>query len=248
MKHLSESNAQLSPQFKTWFYIYKNNTVEPEFRSVIEKYYSVDVKEIKRFDFDSDDDIGQGDSQDFNYPTADPTEGLEFTDETTKIEEFTENEDKTNFSNTLKKLKFAIVKAEEMNQKNNVLQDTESSKFDRNIEDKQYEEVDKIRKYMMEEKLKEKCDNENKNQLERESEDSKNEEIKEEKKNKDKKQKTTPIKKEKRSFIEDDVASALSGNSIVGKTKEQSEEEYESKMLLFNGLYFRGNWMLPFQV
>lgn len=46
-----------------------------------------------------------------------------------------------------------------------------------------------------------------------------------------------------------DVASALSGNSIVGRNSAESssaESKLESKMLLFNGLYFRGNWAEPF--
>lgn len=54
-----------------------------------------------------------------------------------------------------------------------------------------------------------------------------------------------------------DVASALSGNSLVGKKNIAGDDEadeihdgekYESKMLLFNGLYFRGSWETPFQV
>lgn len=47
-----------------------------------------------------------------------------------------------------------------------------------------------------------------------------------------------------------EVASALSGNSIVGKkaNSRQPDKETESKMLLFNGLYYKGNWAIPFQV
>lgn len=49
----------------------------------------------------------------------------------------------------------------------------------------------------------------------------------------------------------DDGASILSGNSIVGEKENASEsdiDKYEPKMLLFNGLYYRGNWATPFQV
>lgn len=49
--------------------------------------------------------------------------------------------------------------------------------------------------------------------------------------------------------MEGDVTSALSGNSIVGKKGEAAGEpasEMESKMLLFNGLYFRGSFLYPF--
>lgn len=48
-----------------------------------------------------------------------------------------------------------------------------------------------------------------------------------------------------------DGASILSGNSIVGEKENASEDDpdkYEPKMLLFNGLYYRGNWASPFQV
>lgn len=49
--------------------------------------------------------------------------------------------------------------------------------------------------------------------------------------------------------LEGDVTSALSGNSIVGRKGgdlSESDNRLESKMLLFNGLYFRGNWAQPF--
>lgn len=46
-----------------------------------------------------------------------------------------------------------------------------------------------------------------------------------------------------------DVTSVISGNSLVGKnTKPGSTEAEETKMILFNGLYYRGNWAIPFQV
>ncbi|EDW67598.1 uncharacterized protein Spn100A [Drosophila virilis] len=42
-------------------------------------------------------------------------------------------------------------------------------------------------------------------------------------------------------FRQDDIASALSANSITGR-----ELGSKSKMLLFNGLYYRGSWAQPF--
>lgn len=38
----------------------------------------------------------------------------------------------------------------------------------------------------------------------------------------------------------------MSGNSIVG-TKEKDPLQLESKMLLFNGLFYQGNWLRPFK-
>lgn len=46
-------------------------------------------------------------------------------------------------------------------------------------------------------------------------------------------------------------ASIVSGNSIVGEKENLDENEtdiYEPKMLVFNGLYYHGNWAIPFQV
>lgn len=42
-------------------------------------------------------------------------------------------------------------------------------------------------------------------------------------------------------FRKDDITSALSANSITGR-----EEGAKTKMLLFNGLYYRGLWATPF--
>lgn len=47
-----------------------------------------------------------------------------------------------------------------------------------------------------------------------------------------------------------DGTAVLSGNSIVGEKTNQTNdtETTETKLLLFNGLYFRGSWATPFQV
>lgn len=50
---------------------------------------------------------------------------------------------------------------------------------------------------------------------------------------------------------EADGTSIISGNSIVGEkdnTAQGNADKYESNMMLFNGLYYRGNWATPFQV
>lgn len=38
----------------------------------------------------------------------------------------------------------------------------------------------------------------------------------------------------------------MSGNSIVGR-REKETPQLESKMLLFNGLFYQGNWLWPFK-
>lgn len=47
-------NPKIAPQFKTWFYIYQNNTAQTEFKKLLADFYQVELKEIERFDFDFD--------------------------------------------------------------------------------------------------------------------------------------------------------------------------------------------------
>lgn len=46
-------------------------------------------------------------------------------------------------------------------------------------------------------------------------------------------------------------ASIISGNSLIGEKENLTENDtdpFEPKMLLFNGLYYHGQWATPFQV
>lgn len=108
-----------------------------DYKSIIQKHYSVDVKEIKRFDFDDELDSSTTSDNDFTYPTSNPYEGLEFPDELSR--EKKEKEHKLVFN----KLKLEIQKAENAKglEKGN-------SKFDSNVEDKQYAEVPEIKDAM----------------------------------------------------------------------------------------------------
>ena len=47
-------NPKIAPQFKSWFYIYQNNSVEEEFKKQLVDYYQVEVKDIERLDYDFD--------------------------------------------------------------------------------------------------------------------------------------------------------------------------------------------------
>lgn len=49
------NDSSIAPQFKTWFYIYKNNTAEEGFKKMLTEDYLVEIKEIERFDFDFDE-------------------------------------------------------------------------------------------------------------------------------------------------------------------------------------------------
>lgn len=279
LNHLSASNPSMAPQFKTWFYIYKNNSVESTFKQMIEGKYGVEVKDINRFEYDfAEPNTSQND---FTYPTTTGFAGLEFSDEV-DVEKNTER---------LDPLKEELIKAEE-----EIKDKKEASKFDRVVDDKQYVEVPVIKEEIAREMTTtELQDNATELPIGEEAERSNvlddepistevplssEPELSNEIDAKPVEQNTEQAhgedsyggdivpttdqldpnseimqaveshivrKRTKSAIIEDDVASALSGNSIVGK-KTDSEDEYESKMLLFNGLYFRGNWAAPFQV
>lgn len=188
LKTFSSSNPLLAPQFKTWLYIYKNNSVNEEFKQCIETYYNVEVKEISRFnDHESESSIEVGASKE-------KPQELLFPDEDTK--------EKGSFM----RLRDEIVKAEE-----NIQEESQKVKLKYLGADVPGDSLN-IFKVM---------------------------------------RSFLPIKREKStSNTEDDVLSGLSGNSILGKKGKNADgdDEYESKMLLFNGLYFRGNWKYPFEV
>jgi serine protease inhibitor len=201
LNHLSESNPQNAPQFKTWFYVYKPNKIDDDYKKIIEKYYSVDVKDIKRFEYDDT----SPEPTDFTYPTTDSNDALEFSDEIVK------DDNKDAFD----KLKHKI-------------EDAEKSVLGTDVED-DVVNVDLFKN----QKVSEVLEPPTPDQLTDSSEIMQAME-------------SHQIRKRMRSLIEDDVASALSGNSMVGKN-ENGEDETDSQMLLFNGLYFRGNWLMPFQ-
>lgn len=117
---LTNSNAQIAPQFKTWLYVYENSSVKPEFKAIVQEYYAVEVKDIKRFD---------SEPEEIEEPSSTPYELL-FPDE------IKAKANSTDVGGSFNKLKEEIVKAEE-----NIQNYKEASKFDRNIEDKQYVEV-----------------------------------------------------------------------------------------------------------
>uniref|UniRef100_A0A1B0CNT0 Serpin domain-containing protein n=2 Tax=Lutzomyia longipalpis TaxID=7200 RepID=A0A1B0CNT0_LUTLO len=223
LKNLQGENPKSAPQFKTWFYIYRNNTAEDEFKYTLRKSYYVDVKDIDRYYYNYDDP-----------KTSEPIEN---------------SKDIPNFEDLKKSEPADAAKSEALPEKKE--KEAEISKFDTEIDDQQYVEVPVIKEHLKKEKegsSKQKLDETIKNKAEPELKKLEDLEILQF-------AKQHPVTKKSeasaRSLYENDVASALSGNSLVGeKTETKSDapaERYESKMLLFNGLYFRGSWGIPFQ-
>ncbi|KAG5681959.1 hypothetical protein PVAND_011360 [Polypedilum vanderplanki] len=249
------SNSSLIPQFKTFFYIYKNNTVSKEFREALMRDYLADVKDIERFDmgFDSSDST-RFDYTEQSQPTnskdillfeelknSNPNEKGELDEkfDTLKIAD----------DNTEEVVKDAIEDYDQLDKDEKV----KVSKFDKEVDDKQYVEKSEIvteKIEEMEETTLINDENLNENNgpekivlpLKKYSEDSM--EIMEAQENR---QFVNRFGRAQPLHFKGDITSALSGNSIMGR-KSKSSSESESKMLLFNGLYYRGDWAQSFKV
>lgn len=48
LKSLQNDSPLFAPQFKTWLYVYRNNTIEDAFRAIVTNDYYVEVKDIDR--------------------------------------------------------------------------------------------------------------------------------------------------------------------------------------------------------
>ncbi|XP_037720085.1 uncharacterized protein LOC119553660 [Drosophila subpulchrella] len=119
------------PSFQTWLYIYKNHSAREEFKDLLEKNYYVDVKDINRQDYD------------WNEPNTSLqlSEEKDNADSTEGSTEQSNSKDVIGFE-TLKRINLddediPAVPADGYGQE---IIDKEASKFDRDIDDKQYVE------------------------------------------------------------------------------------------------------------
>ncbi|XP_037049152.1 serpin I2 [Bradysia coprophila] len=248
---LQGDNPSIAPQFKTWFYIYKNNTVEDDFRKSIHDNYFVEVKDIDRQNDDEEESIStvtETENSDLAYvedaKQNEKEREIKVSVTIAATNDTTNSKDIPDFE-TLKKTH----PAETPDETRLIDEQEDSSKFDEVVEDRQYVEVPVIK----EEILKKTPAVEDVKIVAKEAEvveDKKEIFVKET-------EKLEIMQAEARNLGQrqfgstntGEVASALSGNSIVGRktNSRQPDKENESKMLLFNGLYYKGNWAIPFQ-
>lgn len=148
LKGLQGDNPQIAPQFKTWFYIYKNNTVYEEFKNSIRENYFVDVKDIDRQNIDVEGETisNDGGNKDPDLTQVDDAKRTEKEQEikgpatipvtVVASNDTTNSKDIPDFQ-TLKKSKPQAVQDETR------LNDAQldCSKFDEVVEDRQYVEV-----------------------------------------------------------------------------------------------------------
>lgn len=255
----------LVPQFKTWFYVYENNTVNEDFVKTLREDYLVEIKTIKRNFYDFDEPAS-GEVQVSDMPEkvvlAEPEVVLVGKESASKnipgIEDDSENLfDDVDLDGNGKNLPVEDIDA--------ILKQKECSRFDEEVDDQQYvESTQALREGVVAATSNSGAaaeDNETVHPIEKESELKKIVKIDdnaETLKMMDEEMgvlavaRKNPVTKKfqaaGRALEEiNDVSTALSGNSLMGRKQEDSLDE-ESKMLLFNGLYFRGRWKTPFQV
>ncbi|XP_049530444.1 antithrombin-III [Anopheles darlingi] len=288
LKRLSGQNPANEPQFKTWFYIYKNNSVHQAYKDVLERNYGVEVRDIERNDYDFDEPKTSLEPvvADVEDEKVEEVIEEEITEESNNLggdNRVTEQEG-GNSNNSKDIVDFEVLKIKSAlpvdDAKDDVRIDTgittnydeiedENPKFDKNIDDKEYVDPTKIKAEL----AKQKMDAMNE-VLEQGETNEKVKSVAADSNNQEPAKLSLPLKKLGaesdeleimqlsdsnvstrklnlgRSFLTGDIASALSGNSLVGRklnAKQDDPQPNESKMLLFNGLYYRGAWATPFQ-
>lgn len=151
----SGNDSIIAPQFKTWFYIYRNNTAEEEFKKILAEDYLVEIKDIDRIDFDFDtprtsEVMSESNQQKLPSNSKDVTQFEDLKN--------TEPKDEMGTIDGFETLKFAdetsasvdkaVADYDQLNQD----EKEKVSKFDKHVDEAQYVEVPEIKKENKEDK------------------------------------------------------------------------------------------------
>ena len=139
------NDSMIAPQFKTWFYIYQNNSAEEEFKKIIAEDYLVEIKDIERFDYNNFDGFDSVRSEEAKMPTNskdiilfDDLKNTEPKDSEGSIDGF----DTLKIADDEPSVEQAVADYDQLDK---IVKD-EISKLDKNVEDSQYFEVPEIKK------------------------------------------------------------------------------------------------------
>lgn len=259
------------PQFKTWLYVYRNNSVNEDYVKTLREDYLVEVKTIERNFYDLEvHPASEPDTVRDDVPAgAQPLSGQVKESEikinpltTAEVNDAENTFDAVDFDGTNgKNLPEAEIDA--------IIKQKECSRFDEEVNDQQYVEAHELRDEKVESAAAAQAanqpeDNETVQPIEKlldEKKIVKIDENAETLKHLDEGEEAGVLQEVKKHPVTkkfqaataraleeiNDVSSALSGNSLTGPRTAESQEQ-QSKMLLFNGFYFRGKWKTPFQV
>jgi hypothetical protein len=133
------NDSMIAPQFKTWFYIYRNNTANEDFRQLLTKDYLVDVKDIDRFNFDFDTTRNEqfySDEKPANSKDILQFDELKFSNEDEVQSDARFDALKVEDGNTESSVNIAIADYDQIDKE----EKSKVSKFDKEVDDRQYVE------------------------------------------------------------------------------------------------------------
>lgn len=151
MTEYSGNDSIIAPQFKTWFYIYRNNTAEEDFKKILAEDYLVEIKDIDRYSYDFDlprtaeentEDLPVNSKDVLQFEDLKKTEPLDASGTIDGFETLKSNDDK------LESVQQAMADYEQINENEKI----EVTKFDKHVDEEQYVEVPAIKKEIIEEK------------------------------------------------------------------------------------------------
>lgn len=132
LSHLQGSDPHVAPQFRNWFYVYKNNTIDESYKNMLINDYFVTVRDIEPYNPD-----------DFAIPSTTTT-----TSESTLLEENIELSDvQLNSKSVANNNSKDIIEFDAFKKESDPVDETridnqkDASKFDEVVEDRQYVEA-----------------------------------------------------------------------------------------------------------
>lgn len=157
----------IAPQFKTWFYIYQNNSAEGDFKKIIAEDYLVEIKDIERFDYNNFDTFDSVRSEEIKMPTNSKDiiqfDDLKNTEPKDGAQGSIEGFDTLKIADDEPSVEQAVADYDQLDK----IEKDKISKLDKHVEDSQYFEVPEIKKEIKdqiaafeEENLKKKIDKE----------------------------------------------------------------------------------------
>ncbi|XP_022215050.2 uncharacterized protein LOC111069335 [Drosophila obscura] len=137
-RYQNRDAAVALPSFQTWFYIYRNHSARAEFKELLQQHYFVDVKDISRKDYDWSEPDTSLQLQLQLQPEGSGSAGEE---ESGSTEQPSNSKDVIGFE-TLKRINLDddVPVALPADTYGEEVLDKEASKFDREVDDKQYVE------------------------------------------------------------------------------------------------------------
>jgi hypothetical protein len=155
LSEYSGNDSIIAPQFKTWFYIYRNNHAEEDFKTILRDDYLVEIKDIERMDFDFDTarTAEQKTEADFQKLPTNSKDVIQFED--LKATEPKDDKGSIDGFETLKLADDSSEASEASEAVEQAIADYDLlikeekekvSKFDKHVDDSQYAEVQEIKK------------------------------------------------------------------------------------------------------